>query len=119
MHSRNKGKRGELELADRLCELGMLARRAQQYSGACGNADLVVEGLDLHLECKRTEQVRLADWLEQVGRDARGRPWVIVTRQTRSPWLVIQRLEHWVADSAAAAAAVEVRRRLMDASVQA
>lgn len=52
MNSREKGKRGERELAGELRRHGYDARRGQQYCGANGDADVV--GLPgLHIECKR------------------------------------------------------------------
>ena len=50
-NSRAKGKAGERELAKKLREFGVDARRGQQYSGANGDADVV--GLQgVHIECK-------------------------------------------------------------------
>lgn len=49
MNSREKGKRGELELAKLLRDCGFDTRRGQQYSGANGDADVV--GLPgIHIE---------------------------------------------------------------------
>lgn len=56
MNSREKGKRGERELAGELRRHGYDARRGQQYCGANGDADVV--GLSgLHIECKRVERL--------------------------------------------------------------
>ena len=41
MNSRQKGARGERELASKLREYGYNTRRGQQYSGANGDADVV------------------------------------------------------------------------------
>ena len=110
LNSRAKGAAGERELADEFCRLGLLARRTVQYSGKGGDdADLRVEGLTAHVECKRTEVIRLDRWLEQVTLDCRGKPWIICTRQSRRPWLVIQTLEHWVQDSSDAKRARDAR----------
>lgn len=69
MNSREKGKRGERELAEFLRGLGYDTRRGQQYSGANGDADVV--GLPgIHIECKRTEKTAINDWLLQAIRDA-------------------------------------------------
>lgn len=110
VNSRAKGAAGERELADELNRLGLLARRSVQYCGKPGdNADLVVAGLRAHVECKRTETMRLERWLEQVALDAKGKPWIICYRQSRKPWLVIQTLEHWAADSLDARDAINHR----------
>ena len=58
MNSRQKGKKGELELAKVLRGYGYPARRGQQYSGANGDADVV--GLPhVHIECKRVEALNI------------------------------------------------------------
>lgn len=120
LNSRAKGAVGERELADELVRLGMLARRTVQYSGKSGEAaDLVVDGLSLHLECKRTEVIRLDKWLEQVAVDSRGRPWIICTRQNRRPWLVIQTLDQWASDSTAASFARMRRQDLIAGAMDA
>lgn len=70
MNSRNKGAKGELELAEKLRGLGFKTRRGQQYSGANGDADVV--GIDgLHIECKRVERLDLDGAMEQSINDAR------------------------------------------------
>lgn len=120
LNSRSKGAVGERELADELVRLGMLARRTVQYSGKSGDAaDLIVEGLTIHVECKRTEQIRMDKWLEQVQRDSHGKPWLIFTRQSRRPWLVIQTIDQWAGDSTAAGFARAHRADLMRAAVDA
>lgn len=113
MNSRSKGARGELELADQLNRLGFLTRRSVQYCGNTGDAaDLVVVNFDPHVEVKRTERVRLREWLEQVEVDSKGRPWLIFHRGNRMDWLVIQTLDQWNRDSKSAQAARdEVTRR--------
>lgn len=113
MNSRSKGARGELELADQLNRLGFLTRRSVQYCGNTGEAaDLVVVNFDPHVEVKRTERVRLREWLEQVKVDSKGRPWLIFHRGNRMEWLVIQTLDQWNSDSKSAQAARdEVTRR--------
>ena len=70
MKSRDKGCRGERELASWLQERGFEeARRGQQYSGANGDAD--VEGVPgIHIECKRVEKQAVNDWLEQSENDS-------------------------------------------------
>lgn len=69
MNSREKGARGERELANFLKERGFTARRGQQYSGANGDAD--VEGLEgIHIECKRVEKLNIDKAMDQSIRDA-------------------------------------------------
>ena len=70
LNSREKGARGERELAEFLRTHGYKARRGQQFSGANGDADVV--GLPgIHIECKRVEKTAINDWLFQAITDAR------------------------------------------------
>ena len=70
MNSRQKGARGERELANILKERGYEARRGQQYCGSNGDADVVgVKGL--HIECKRVERLDINKAMEQSINDAR------------------------------------------------
>ena len=65
---REKGKRGERELAGVFREYGYDARRGQQYCGAAGNADVI--GLPgIHVECKRVEKLNLLDAVAQAVHD--------------------------------------------------
>ena len=94
--SRDKGKRGERELASKLREYGYDTRRGQQYCGANGDADVI--GLPgIHIECKRTERLSLYDAMAQAKADARlGEMPVVMHRKNNSEWLVIQPLADWI-----------------------
>ena len=96
MNSRQKGKRGELELARELRLYGYEARRGQQYSGALGDADVL--GLPgIHIECKRVERLNLADAMAQAKHDARkGEAPAVFHRRNREEWLVTMRLDDWI-----------------------
>ena len=86
--SREKGKRGEREIAGILREHGYSeARRGVQYSGRTGAADVV--GLPgWHIEVKRVEHFNLISAAAQAERDARaGERWVVFHRPSRKPWL--------------------------------
>lgn len=98
---REKGKRGERELAGQLREYGYDCRRGQQYCGRSGAADVV--GLPgIHIECKRVERLNLHDAMDQAVRDAGalpedGRPFpAVFHRRDHEEWLVTMRLEEWV-----------------------
>ena len=93
---REKGKRGERELARLLRGYGYDARRGQQYCGAAGDADVV--GLPgVHIEVKRTEKLSLYDALAQSIADARpGEMPIVVHRRNDCQWVVIQPLEDWM-----------------------
>lgn len=96
INSREKGKTGERELANKLKEYGYECRRGQQFSGANGDADVV--GLDgIHIECKRTERLSLYDALAQAKHDAReGEMPVVMHRKNHCEWVVIQPLSDWI-----------------------
>ena len=58
-----------------------------------------IRGVDgVHVEVKRTEQLRLSEWMEQATRDAAqfkdGAP-TIFYRKSRSGWVAIMRLDDW------------------------
>ena len=93
--SRDKGKRGERELARALRALGYDTRRGQQYCGANGDADIVgVPGM--HIECKRVEALHLYDALAQAIGDAKeGELPVVMHRRNNCEWVAIMRLEDW------------------------
>ena len=96
MNSREKGARGERELARVLREYGYDCRRGQQYSGANGDADVV--GLPgLHLEVKRVERLELEKAMAQSIRDAREDELPsVMHRKNNCPWLVTMRLEDFM-----------------------
>ena len=98
---REKGKRGERELAGQLREYGYDCRRGQQYCGRSGAADVV--GLPgIHIECKRVERLNLHDAMDQAMRDANalpeeGRPFpAVFHRRDHEEWLVTMRMEEWI-----------------------
>ena len=96
MNSRDKGARGERELAAKLREHGYDCRRGQQFSGANGDADVV--GLDgIHIEVKRVERLNLSDAMSQAISDAKmGRIPVVMHRKNNEPWLVTMRFDEWI-----------------------
>ena len=96
MNSRDKGTRGERELAKVLRENGYDCRRGQQFNGADGSADVI--GLDgIHIECKRVEKLNIYDAMYQSIEDARD--WeipVVMHRKNKKPWLVTMLLVDWL-----------------------
>lgn len=95
--SREKGKRGEREVAEVLRRHGCPARRGQQYSGTETTAD--VTGLPgYHLEVKRTERLDLYGAYEQAVRDAgkSGDVPLVVHRRNGKPWLAVMALEDFL-----------------------
>jgi Holliday junction resolvase len=96
MNSRDKGKRGELELAHELEKYGYNTRRGQQYSGANGDADVV--GLPgFHIECKRVENLNIIKAMRQSVNDAKdGEVPVVMHRKNYQPWLVTLELKDFM-----------------------
>ena len=96
MNSRQKGARGERELASKLKEYGYDCRRGQQYSGIQGDADVI--GLPhIHIECKRVERLNLEDAMAQSRRDARqGEIPTVFHRKNNCDWLVTLTLDEFM-----------------------
>lgn len=93
--SRDKGKRGERELALKLREYGYDTRRGVQYHGGPESPDVI--GLPgIHIECKRTERLNLYDALAQAKHDAGRDMPVVMHRRNDCEWVVIQPLEDWI-----------------------
>ena len=68
---RDKGKRGERELASLLGEYGYDCHRGQQNRGGGDSPDVV--GLNgIHIECKRVEHLNVETAMEQARRDSEG-----------------------------------------------
>ncbi|WMI81911.1 putative PDDEXK endonuclease [Anaerotignum sp. MB30-C6] len=94
--SRDKGKRGERELASKLKEYGYKAERGQQYCGVNGNADVIgLEGI--HIECKRVERLNLEDAMVQSKSEAKeGELPCVMHRKNNHEWVVIMPLDDWI-----------------------
>jgi Holliday junction resolvase len=94
INSRDKGARGERELANKLKEYGYTTRRGQQYSGIEGQ-DVV--GLDgIHIECKRVERLNIYDAVDQAKRDTEGGKPAVFHRKNHCEWLVTMTLDDWI-----------------------
>ena len=96
MNSREKGKRGELELAKALRTYGYDARRGQQFHGGADSPD--VTGLPgIHIECKRVERLDLIGAYEQAFRDAaEDEIPAVFHKRNREPWFVTITLEDFM-----------------------
>lgn len=69
--SRQKGKRGERECAAELATVfACEARRGVQYQGGPDSPDVVLQGVSVHVEAKRTESLNIYKALEQATADA-------------------------------------------------
>ena len=89
INSRDKGARGERELADFLRQHGVEARRGQQFSGGADSPDVVTNMPDVHLECKRVEKGNLYEWLAQAKHDAQHKLPVVAHRRNGKEWVAI------------------------------
>ena len=68
---REKCKRGEREAAAELASLlGVAGRRGVQYHGGPDSPDVVLDGVAIHVEAKRTERLSLYAALAQAEQDA-------------------------------------------------
>lgn len=96
MNSRQKGARGERELARKLKEYGYDCRRGQQYCGANGDADVI--GLPkIHIECKRVERLNIEDAMAQSKRDAKEDEIpTVMHRKNECEWLVTMRFDDFM-----------------------
>lgn len=89
MNSRQKGARGERELAGVLAEFGWPARRGQQRSGV-DQADVIDGPPGIHFECKRVESLNVWAAYAQAQRDApNDHTPVVAMRRNKSPWLAV------------------------------
>ena len=95
MNSKEKGKRGERELAKTLREYGYDCRRGQQFCGANGDADVI--GLPgIHIECKRVEHLNIYSAMAQAVSDCpHGKLPVVMHRKNNHQWLVTMKLLHF------------------------
>ena len=88
---REKGKRGEREAAKALNTVfpHLQTRRAQQYCGAAGDADIIgTEGI--HVEVKRVERFHMHPALEQADNDrGPGEVPLVLTRQNGKSWIAL------------------------------
>ncbi|MGF7002437.1 hypothetical protein M2149_000813 [Lachnospiraceae bacterium PFB1-21] len=93
--SRDKGKRGERELASELRQHGYNCRRGQQFCGSNGDADVV--GLPgIHIECKRVERLNLYDAMAQAKADSKGDLPAVFHRKNNCKWVVIMKYLDWI-----------------------
>lgn len=95
--SQKKGRTAELELSHILQGYGYNVKpgRSQSYG-----AEPDLTGLPgVHIECKRAEQLRVYDWIDQAERDSErfhdGLP-AVFHRRNRKGWLVTMKLQNWL-----------------------
>lgn len=86
---REKGKRGERELAALIRECGFEARRGSQFHGGADSPDVVCDIPGVHVEVKRTEALSLYPAMEQAAQDAGFKIPVVFHRRSKKPWLAV------------------------------
>ena len=99
VNSKQKGARGERELAKKFREYGYEdAKRSQQYCGVNGDADVIDALPGIHIECKRTEALRLYDAIDQAKRDREGTGDLpaVFHRKNNCEWVAIMPLDAWI-----------------------
>jgi len=90
INSKNKGKRGELEVAALLRGFGYDARRGQQFSGGGDSPDVVHSIKGLHIEVKYTEAFNAYKAMEQAEKDCKkGDIPLVFYRKKRKRWMVL------------------------------
>lgn len=99
--SREKGKRGEREVAKIFRDAGYAeAHRTSQYCGKTGDASDVTGVPGIHLEVKYVEREQIRSWYAQATRDAeaagRGDIPAVIHRKTHSDWLVTMSLADFI-----------------------
>lgn len=94
--SRDKGKRGEREVARILRDAGYDCHRGVQYHGGPDSPDVI--GLPgVHIEVKRTERLNLYDALGQSKADSgHSEMPIVIHRRNDCEWVVIQPLKDWL-----------------------
>lgn len=98
INSKQKGKRGELEICRLLRNYGYDARRSVQYNGKAqaGQADVV--GLPgIHMEIKRVEKLNINEAMWQARRDAKEHEIpAVFHRKNGQSWNVTMKLDDWM-----------------------
>lgn len=97
-NGKQKGKRGELECANKLKEYGFNCRRTAQYNGKELDSKADVVGLSgIHIEVKRVERLNIDTAMEQAIRDCKSEEMpTVFHRRNGKPWLVTMNLDDWV-----------------------
>lgn len=100
--SRDKGKRGEREVANLLCDAtGVAWKRGLQSRGGGQEVPDVYTRVypwdRLHIEVKRNERLNVWAAMDQARSDAReGAIPVVIARRNRGGWIVVMDLGPWL-----------------------
>lgn len=89
INSKIKGKVAELEFAHWLkTNLGIAARRGQQFQGTPDSPDIVTDLERLHFEVKRVERLNIQEAMQQASNDAGDKIPIVAHRRNRTEWLI-------------------------------
>ena len=93
INSKQKGKRGELEVAHAFQRYGFEANRTAQFRGNTGQApDVEIKNANLHVEVKFQNRMQLYNWMEQAWNDCdaedKGNIPIVVHKANNKPMLV-------------------------------
>ena len=88
--SREKGKRGEREVAALMRDHGFEARRGQQHRGGGDSPDVIHNVPGLHVEVKFRERINVYEVLNQAHDDSHAEDTAVVFhRRANKRWIVI------------------------------
>ena len=97
VNGKQKGKRGELEVAELIRKYGFAARRGQQFKGGPDSPDVIHDMDGFHVEVKRTETISPYVALGQAESDAgRGEVPVVFHRKNNRGWLVLLKADDFL-----------------------
>ena len=96
INSKQKGKRGELYVVNKLKERGYKVHRTNQFKGNTGEA-ADIEGLDyIHAEVKFVENLNIYNAMDQAKRDNQGRKLIAVFhKKNNKELLVTMNFDNW------------------------
>lgn len=96
--ARDKGKRGEREVAELLRDAGWSARRGQQFAGGGDSPDVVSSLPGVHIEVKRTESLSIYEAMAQANEDKReGEMATVWHKRNGKEWLVVMSAKDFLA----------------------
>lgn len=97
-YSRDKGKRFERFIANKLKERGFNARRGQQFKGTTDSHDVECQELPMmNIEAKAVERLNIEVAMEQARADTEvGNIPIVIHKKVHKRPLVTMELEHWI-----------------------
>ena len=86
--SKNKGARGEREVAEIISGYGFESRRGRQFCGSPDSPDVISPEFPLHIEVKRVERLNLSEAFKQAEEDSGDKPACVNHRKRREDWKI-------------------------------